>query len=659
MRPLTKSRFKLAMSCPTKLFYTGKAEYGNRKDDDTFLEALAEGGYQVGELAKCYFPGGYDITEKGYEEPLIRTNELLKKEKVVIFEAAIQFQGFFIRIDILEKKGDKINLIEVKAKSYDGGGADCFLTKSGSIEKEWNDYLQDVAYQKYVLQNAFPNWKIKAYLMLADKSKRATVSGLNQRFLLVKDHKNRISVKNTGETTSDTLGSPILSKVNVDEITNGIIADTLFVNNCKPKLSFSEKIQEWAQSYAHDEKLTSPVGAHCFSCEFHTDNPDLRSGFHECWKQLLGFSDEDFQKPMIDQVWNFKGKKKLLKEGIFFMDDIRKEHIGKTEPNKDGTLSMALRQWMQVEKAQQKNDEFFLDYDGMRRLMDRFTFPLHFIDFETSMVAIPFYKGQRPYETIAFQFSHHIMYEDGRVEHKDEFIKTERGEFPNFEFLRELKKALEKDEGTIFRYAKHENTVLNQINRQLQYVDKNEIPDKNELQDFIFSITNDKRRTPKAGKRNMVDMWQMVKDYFYDPRTLGSNSIKAVLPAVLSRSEYIQDKYSKPVYGQNSEIPSKNFPDGWIWIQRDEYGNVIDPYKLLPKLFDDIDLEEAEKFITNNELNSGGAALTAFAKMQFTEMTSQERDLIVKGLLKYCELDTLAMVMIYEFWRNEVNSKGL
>ncbi len=46
------------MECETKLFYTGKAEYADHKKDDPFLSALAEGGFQVGEMAKLYFPGG-------------------------------------------------------------------------------------------------------------------------------------------------------------------------------------------------------------------------------------------------------------------------------------------------------------------------------------------------------------------------------------------------------------------------------------------------------------------------------------------------------------------------------------------------------------------------------------------------------------------------
>lgn len=42
----------------------------------------------------------------------------------------------------------------------------------------------------------------------------------------------------------------------------------------------------------------------------------------------------------------------------------------------------------------------------------------------------------------------------------------------------------------------------------------------------------------------------------------------------------------------------------------------------------------------------------AYAKMQFEHMSDYERDGLKAGLLKYCELDTLAMVMIYEAWAN-------
>jgi hypothetical protein len=50
MKPLTKSRFKTALECPNKLFFTSKKEYPNNKSDDPFMQALAKGGFQVEEI---------------------------------------------------------------------------------------------------------------------------------------------------------------------------------------------------------------------------------------------------------------------------------------------------------------------------------------------------------------------------------------------------------------------------------------------------------------------------------------------------------------------------------------------------------------------------------------------------------------------------------
>ena len=55
-RLLNKTRYKMALECPNKLYYTGKDEYANTKSDDSFLKSLAQGGFQVEELARLEFP---------------------------------------------------------------------------------------------------------------------------------------------------------------------------------------------------------------------------------------------------------------------------------------------------------------------------------------------------------------------------------------------------------------------------------------------------------------------------------------------------------------------------------------------------------------------------------------------------------------------------
>jgi len=189
----------------------------------------------------------------------------------------------------------------------------------------------------------------------------------------------------------------------------------------------------------------------------------------------------------------------------------------------------------------------------------------------------------------------------------------------------------------------------------------NTVPDGKELCDFIKTITYASDSTPDewVGARNMIDMCELVKYYYYDPYMKGSNSIKVVLPAMLNGSEYLQKKYAEPIYGAEDGIKSHNYKN-WVWIELDEDGSVKDPYHRLPKLFEDLTDEQLEMldayelFNTNEELHDGGAAMTAYAKIQFTEMSDLEREQVRKALLKYCELDTFAMVMIYEGWREMV-----
>ena len=176
-RYLTKSRFKLALDCETKLFYTNKKEYPDQRIDDTFLESLAEGGFQVGELAKMYHPRGIEIPYGKYDDMVNETLQLLNQEKVIIYEATVKFQNLLIRVDVLVKDGNNIDLIEVKAKSFGGTDSDEFLNSKGEVASGWIEYVYDVAFQKLVLMKSFPRFKIRSYLCLADKNSQPRWKG--------------------------------------------------------------------------------------------------------------------------------------------------------------------------------------------------------------------------------------------------------------------------------------------------------------------------------------------------------------------------------------------------------------------------------------------------------------------------------------------------
>lgn len=657
MRPryLTKSRFKLALECPTKLFYTGKPTvYADQKIDDPFLMALAKGGFQVGELAKCYFPTGVEVkTDRGdYESALLKTLELLKAEDAVIFEAAVKHENFFIRVDILVQNGSQLEVIEVKSKSYREGETEFFAKKG--ISAKWKPYLYDIAFQKYVVQNAFPEHTVSASLMLLDKNAPCPSDGLNQKFRIKTGPGGVKYCETYGDLTSGEIDPArwILRKIYVDDECDRIFAG----DDANPPSgkTLAERAAEFADYYVRDEKIAGSISGSCKECEFRATPEEeaagLKSGFKECWTAQLGWTSEDFLVPTVMDVWDNRSKDKMIAAGKIKLIDLSPADIAIKRADRPG-LSRTERQWLQVEKAASGDPGYYIDVVGLRAEMATWKYPLHFIDFETATPGIPFTKGRRPYEEVAFQFSHHVVHRDGRVEHAGEHLDDRIAVFPNYEFVRKLKSELEGDDGTIFRYAAHENTYLVRILRQLRD-DETEVPDVDELCDFIRSITVGSREIfgddAWEGPRKMVDMRELVLRYYYDPQTNGSNSIKQVLPAMLNSSPFLKDKYSKPIYG--TEIPSFNFPEGIAWVEFDG-DRVRDPYSRLPRVFGS---ELIDRLSDEDELKDGGAAMIAYARLQFEDMSGKEREAIKSALKRYCELDTLAMVMIYEGWREMI-----
>lgn len=649
---LTKSRFQIGMECPTKLYYhLNPKEYANKKLDDTFLAALAKGGFQVGALAQAYYPEGILISEESNQEAVQRTMELLNQENCTLFEAAIQTGPFLIRIDILKKAGNRFELIEVKAKSFHPD-TDHFYNSKGEIKSDWKPYLHDVSFQKMVLLQAFPGSKINYFLMLADKSKVATVNGLNQKFRIVEEN-GRSKVISAPIGSTEELGQKILITLPVDDEVDQLQNEEFELGEIlyTPE-SFAQQLIADIES---NTKRYRGIGKHCNNCEFQSDSPEYKSGFHECWKDQAGLNDEQLNKPLLFELWKgLLGPKDitspLFNRGHYFLENFLEEDYAPKNAKLTEGYCPTDRRTLQINKTRVNDSIPSFHEEYLREQFSKFIYPLHFIDFETTALAIPMYAGRKPYEQVAFQFSHHQVNADGKISHKTQWLNDQVGAFPNFDFVRALKKALENDNGTIFRYHNHENSVLNAILRQL--ADSDEY-DKDELIEFICSITHDKVAN-RFGDRDMTDLYQLVIKGFYHISMKGSNSIKAVLPAIIESSAFLRDKYFTPCYG-TAGFPSLNLQNH-TWLIRTESGGIKNPYKTLPPVFPGLDNDELDSFCENEGevLSDGGAAMMVYAKMQFTEMTDKEREYYRNALLRYCELDTLAMVMIYEGWKDHL-----
>lgn len=670
----TKSVFKLALSCPTKLYYAHHPEqYNNVSLTDEFLEALAEGGFQVGELAKLYRHVDYDLANfKGYDEPLNRTKELFEQENVTAAEAAFRHGNLFVRADIVEKRGYDIHLIEVKAKSFNPD-TESFVTKrnANKIATDFIEYIYDVAFQKYVLSQALPGYHIHASLMMADKSTMADINGLNQLFRLSKENgRTQVEITPDAKSILATSGTEVLTAFDVDNLCDRIIRGETAEQADLLGLPFTEFVKKMSQSWEQDEWLESLLGTKCFKCEYRKAESGLLDGHDECWRRVARFSDADFSRPQVAELWGggLRGRDQWVKDGVYFLDEITEDLLPRQASKPTVGLDSNQRRWLQIGLATHNDNlltdfasdiqgDTYLDKDGLREEMDKWTYPLHMIDFETTAVALPYYKGLRPYEQVAFQFSHHIIdrHPNGTysIRHASQYLNEQVNEFPNFHFVRALRGALSQDCGTVFRYASHENTILLAIREQLEASNE---PDKDELIAFINDLTEE---TGRVGSRTMVDLLKLVKSYFYKYTEMhGSNSIKQVLPAVLNASAFLQQRYGRPIYG--TEIPSLNIssasPIAWIQFMAD--GSVDNPYHQLPSVAEYLGIsKEAEDLLNESEgedmiIANGGAALTAYSKLMFCQTDGMDQALRT-ALLRYCELDTMAMVFIWEYFYHE------
>jgi len=153
------------------------------------------------------------------------------------------------------------------------------------------------------------------------------------------------------------------------------------------------------------------------------------------------------------------------------------------------------------------NNRIYLDTDIAGEL-NRLEYPIHFLDFETFNPALPLYIGTSPYKVIPFQWSDHILNEDGSIRH-EEFLHDGFDD-PRVEFARTLLQTL-GDEGSIVVYSSFEAARIKELMQALPHL-------SDELHELLARI---------------VDLLKLVRAHCYHPEFHGSFSIKSVLPALV------------------------------------------------------------------------------------------------------------------------------
>lgn len=172
-------------------------------------------------------------------------------------------------------------------------------------------------------------------------------------------------------------------------------------------MNFAEHVNLLANYYVRDEKLVSLPSTGCAHCEFKATDQEreagLKSGFHECWKERLSWTDEDFKDSTMFGIWNFRKKGQCLNEGRIKLSDICQEDISPTEDENLG-ISSSARQWLQVTKAQSHDATHWIDSENLYSEMSAWVYPLHFIDLKPPWLRFLSIKGDVPMKELPFSF---------------------------------------------------------------------------------------------------------------------------------------------------------------------------------------------------------------------------------------------------------------
>ncbi len=586
---LSKTDFKVALDCPTKLYYR-KKNYASVKDGNTYMEYLAEGGYAVAKMATLYFPTGIRIDNySGVEKAIKETQELIKQEECILFEAAFIAGRKLAVVDILHKKGNQIELIEVKSKGHDD---------NESISKIWAEEIMDVAFQKQVLQEAFPDYEISCYIMAPDKNKATEIEGLNALFKL-----NNYEQKNGFEffdiaysgNASMIQEDYLLTKVDINQ---EVLKCGATINQLVAKFE--------AAIHPSIEKIPTKLSKNCFNCEYKD------SGKKECWehKHIPTHSIEELYFIGVLGGRNKPAANQMIESNTLSLFDIPPDVLS----GKRGE-----RQHIQIQHTREQNEWIA---PNLKSELNALEYPLHFIDFETATSALPFHKGMYPYEMSAFQWSCHTIPHPGAEPIHSEWINFSP-EFPSFKFAESLKAQI-GDTGTPFMWATHENTTLRNIYYQAErYQYENQ-----ELLDWLKRIV----KMDNKDEGRFIDMNKVCIESYFHPFMKGRTSIKVTLPAVLMANK-----------SQRTVNWLKHFGPGIDLYATNAEGQIIDPYKQLPPM----DFPELTETV-----NEGTAAMRAYEDMLFGKAQGnlEMQNAYKKALLNYCKLDTLAMVIIWEHW---------
>jgi hypothetical protein len=266
-----------------------------------------------------------------------------------------------------------------------------------------------------------------------------------------------------------------------------ITAEVLALQN-----KVSATLFKLTESLSSGTEPTISIGRHCaqpFDCNYK----------HHCWKHV--------PEQSVFNLLSARGRDwELYEDGILEMVNIPDHY------------ALTTKQRVQVEST--KSGQPWVDTKSIAHFFSQWQYPLYFFDFETIVPAIPALDGTSPFEQVPFQYSLHIVNEQGEMQHREFLAPHENfqsGTDPRKLLVEQMKRDI-GPQGSIVAYnSTFEMDVLKRMAKNFP-----------EDAEFINSLLV-----------RFQDLWVIFRScWYYHPKMQSSTSIKAVLPAVTKSFDY-------------------------------------------------------------------------------------------------------------------------
>lgn len=261
----------------------------------------------------------------------------------------------------------------------------------------------------------------------------------------------------------------------IEDITANVNVDTE---------NIQQEIEEMVKVIHEKELPKTTIGQHC-------KDPDECLLKERCWEFL----------PVNNVFELSRGGKKSLElfaRGICAIKDIP-----------DG---FKLTEKQLIQKKCALTNSVHISKEDIKNFLSSLRYPVHYLDFESFLTAIPRFNGTKPYQQIPFQFSIHIVKDkDSEIEHRS--FLADGIDDPRKKLITSLISVL-GDKGSVVVYSSFEKTRLRELAEAFP-------EHKAEIDGLVERI---------------VDLYAPFQAFqYYNSEQKGRASIKAVLPAITGK----------------------------------------------------------------------------------------------------------------------------